>query len=370
MVAGLLLCAWFACQPAGAPQAPAIPQPPTTAAPSFTTPETLVAAIAVHDARLRSLEWRQRVTVALDAEHPSTVLQESTQGFDDLGHWYLQQKYGVVPESRDSVTYFELFAEGRDEETKGMQRPDTHVGTVCITETMSRCVYPSPEALLGRWLDVSCDCPLSEVLRRSKKMEVVKTDGAIVRLRSWRPLNGCSTYIDVDCDASREFLPVRIEYFDVLLDSPIATFETKEATKMDGVWIPVRGTKTVWVRTWTDDQVRAVLDDIVRQGFPQPWDPEDEGLQAAHKRAIEKVFGPAGIPVAPMAGWVNVLEVTEILSVNRALDEERARVPYPPGWRMFNTLLDTMENPDGSDKVAVPRYDDPPEKDSADRPGF
>jgi hypothetical protein len=54
------------------------------------------------------------------------------------------------------------------------------------------------------------------------------------------------------------------------------------------------------------------------------------------------------------------LEVVEILGVNRPLDAERAALSFPPGWRMFNVLLDTMEDSDGSNRVPVPRYEDLP----------
>lgn len=328
------------------------------ATPSVTA-EALIAAIAVHDARLRSLEWRQRVTVRVSDTMPSVVLEESTQGFDDLGYWYLHQKYGVVPDTRDSVTYYELSCRAGDEESRGFQRPGGSMGTVTIPDGFARAVYPTPAILLGRWLDVSCDCPLSEVLRQSPRQEIVKVEGNRVRLRCWRSLNGCACYIDVDCDATREYVPTRIEYFDVLLNTPIMTFETSEFARREGVWIPVRGTKTAWVRTGTDEQFVAMMQEVVNAGYTPPYDPNDLGVQAAHRRAIEKVFGPSGVPVEPMGQWVNALEVTDILSVNQGLNEERARVPFPPNMRLFNSLLDTVENPDGSGKEPVPRYADP-----------
>jgi hypothetical protein len=232
------------------------------------SPDAILGAIAVHDARLRSLEWRQQFTVRLNDAMPRLVIQESTEGFDELGRWYLKMRRAVVPETLGEVTYLENAAAGDDEGCMGIQRPDAAFGTVGFQSTFGRCLYPTPLVLLGRWFDVRCDCPLSDVLRGARRMQIVHADETVVRLRAWLPLNHCSSYVDVDCDPTREFIPIRLEQGDFLLDSPVMTLTTTEMTRVDGVWIPLRGTKVVWQRLWTDDQLRAMMDLVVREGYP------------------------------------------------------------------------------------------------------
>jgi hypothetical protein len=316
----------------------------------------LVAALAVNDAHLRSLEWRQRVTAVPWPGKPAVMLETGVHAFDETGVRFCHGQYGNAPEEPGPIDYHTRYMLLRDGVLRGMQQPDAKKGLVRTSEGTDWCVYPTPEVLLGRWLDASCDYPLSEVLRRSRKMQVIHEDDRAIRLRAWRTLNGCASYIDVDCDKTRDFIPIRIEYSDVLLGCPVATFEATEFTKREGVWIPTKGTKTVWDRTWTDDQMRQMLEAVAEAGYKQPWNPDDEGLQAAHRRAIGRVFGPAGIPVTNQGLCTNVLEVTDIISVNKPLSKSDQEIPYPEGWRMFNMLLDVMENPDGSNRVSVPRY--------------
>ncbi|MEX2217718.1 MAG: hypothetical protein WD749_03075 [Phycisphaerales bacterium] len=349
----VLAIAMFIHPQAGYPQPARRPVAPEAAPP---TAEALLAALAVHDARLRSLEWRQRVTVSLAWLSEPVAIQEGFLGFDDDGNWYRQDRYAVVPEVGQAPRYFERFIAAGDGEVRGLQRPDATKGLVRAPDGHDRALYPTPETLLGRWLETACDCPMSEFLKAARKHSVEPLQSGRVRLRAWRAVGAYSTFVDVDCDPQREYLPMRIEICDALLGSPIVTLETTECQQRDGAWVPTRGTKTAWDRAWTDDQVEQLTAALEAEGFRKPWNPEDHATEQAHRRAIEQVFGRAGVPVRPLGMGTLTMEVTEVTSINTPLDRVRFQLPYPQGWRVFNSLLDVMEDPDGSHRVPVERY--------------
>jgi hypothetical protein len=183
------------------------------AAPPDPLAESLLTALAVHDARLRSLEWKQRVTVNVEWIAELVVIEEGAHGFDDDGNWYCHDRYGNFPEVGSRPIYFERFIDSNDFELRGFQS-DAREGLIRLPEPSERGVYPTPATLSGRWADGSTDMGLSDFLRESRKLRAVE-DGPRVVLTAWRDVAGQSSYVEVECDPQRDWLPVRIEKFDV-----------------------------------------------------------------------------------------------------------------------------------------------------------
>ena len=319
------------------------------ARPELAPPEAraIATAIAINDAKIKSLEWEQEV--AFQNGGRRDLLEEGEHGFDEW-RWYARLRWGHCEEPGGPMTYEGAEYTSVDDTT--LTRHTELGGGMVRPPGLERYLWRSPETLLGRWLDTSGRRSLGELLLNADRLEVfdpAEEDG-LVHLRAWTRLNLAYVVLDVAADPAHDFRVVEVTVADALLRTIHERRRVLEFTHIDGVWIPTAGVETVYANSMTEQESAAMSAEMKRLGLRrETMDPRDPEVQRKCAEMVASVFGEKGITSEPLGVGDMELRVRRIISVNRPIDDRKFEIQYDPAATIRDGYRDMVMSGDGAD---------------------
>jgi hypothetical protein len=302
----------------------------------------------INDRSIQSLQWEQEILIER-RDGGLEVFSRTRQGFDALGQWYDKGMRSFRGDNGALAIYHSDFVyDGAAMRTLHLE---TRAGFIRPAEMEMRSA-PSPQMLLGRYLDFTSYRLLGEVMQAGDELNLVEneTNPSLVDLSASVVLNDKRATLVVTVDPSQGFAPCRITRRDELLDAVKEIIVTNRFAHVGDVWIPTHGSRTLFrIADLTGDEIGATRRAQEGAGLSENSDYNDPAVRRAAVDAVHSVFGGEGAPTVALGDGTMFLKVTKLGPLNEPLPESELTLDIPADARIVNVFTGSSEGKEESE---------------------